>query len=260
MSFLELAERDPHDLVVAPRDVRAHVGLAEVDLVLGERRFRQDLGEHRQDLVEGLGQGLAFDGPGGLADAGLDLGAEAVEELIDLVAGHRAGAAGALHLAEQLGKAAPPGGLGEPAAAHRGAERDLRQVVVLDEEELHPVRQRRADHRRHLDLVQLGVLDGVDGPRLPGLRPLPERGGGGHEEGEQGNQGQGESWCFHGSLLAAAHFAACSAGFSAVVSIMATLRLDLTNRARATRWMSAGVTLSTLASQRNASRQSPCRF
>ena len=48
-------------------------------------------------------------------------------------------------------------GLGDLAALDEGAELDTGQVVVLDQEELHPVGEGLADHGRVIDVVELRV-------------------------------------------------------------------------------------------------------
>ncbi len=156
---IELAPGDRVDVVVASRDLRVGLHLGQLQLVLGELGKTQHLHEHRQDLFEIVLQAVHRGEPDGVADPGLDRGGSRLEEVVDFVAAHRFRAAGALHRADDRGETGLVLRLPRRSGAHARGDLHERQLVVLDQEDLHPVVQLVDLGGGNLEGGELGELD-----------------------------------------------------------------------------------------------------
>ena len=101
----DLARGDAADVVVPAGDAGIDADLGEVEFLLREGGCAQDLIEDLEDIVEILLQAIHAGGAGIAANAGLDGGGAGGQEIINLVSGLAAGAAGALDRAHQAGEA-----------------------------------------------------------------------------------------------------------------------------------------------------------
>ena len=163
-----------------------------------------------------------------VAGPDLDRGGAALQVVVQGVAGHALGAAGAHHVGAEPGEPRLVRGIEPAAAAHQGGGLDQRQLVVLQQHHHHAVVEHHPLGLRDVEARERGIAQVVGAGGLG-------RGGGG--QGEDGGKEERRSGADHGWVLP------CGASPGLLTS-MATVRFSLRNASPATRRTSALVTLS----------------
>ena len=228
-----LAARDPHGVVIPPRDAGRDLLLGQINLVLAELRLLEYVHEHAENVVKVLLQAVPGYGRRIRASGGLDFGRPRLQVIVELIAGLGFDAPSAPRLAIDFDQPDLVRRLLSRPAANAGDAPHERQFVIFLQENHHTVRQGQAARLLRMKRVQRGYTDLLPVRRLAAC--LERAGENGRRDRQSGNQAPSWSHYFPSFPDAPA---------ISVDSIMPTVRLAATKVLLATRRTSALVTLS----------------
>ena len=145
-------------IVVAARDAAAQLVLGQIDFLLTKPRRRQHIVKNAEHFVRILLQAGERRRAERLIDPGFDRRRDVLQLLVKLIADLVLGATGAHHHTGHCGQADLVRGIEQIACTHQRRSAHRRQLVVLEQVQLHAIGQRERGNIRNLDGLERRVL------------------------------------------------------------------------------------------------------